>query len=134
MKKIFLILVISFVALVSNAQIKTKLIGKLNSTLNVTTEFKDNAGAIAEVAKNKETYKWLDGGVFNFAKDGKFTFKTKAGKIEKGRYSADDTRVKLIFDAESLPELNAYSPKLDGEKITLPFGVGMTKVNIELKK
>ncbi len=134
MKKLLFTVSICTFAAVLQGQIKSKLTGKLNSILNVTTEFTGNAGAIAEVAKNKETYKWLDGGVFDFTKDGKFSFKTKAGKTEKGRYSAEDTRVKLVFDTNGLPELNAYNPKVEGDKITLPFGVGMTKVNLELKK
>ena len=134
MKKIAILTLALFTSFSISAQVKTKLIGKLKSILNVTTEFTTNKGAVAEVAKNKETYKWLDGGEFNFNKVGTFTFKKKDGKTEKGRFSADDTRVKLIFDAESIPELNAYNPKLEGEKITLPFGIGMTKVNIILTK
>lgn len=114
--------------------IKEALNGTMKSKIEVTTEFTDNAFAVDEVAKNKELFRWMDGGTFTFVKAGTFTFKKKGQKTETGRYTADETRVKLIFDAEQLPELNAYNPQITETTVILPFGVGMTKVNLYLQR
>lgn len=129
--KIFITAVLLF-SLIINAQIAEKLIGKHTATVQVTTEFTDSQYAIAEVEKNSVNYKWL-AGVYHFKKDGTFTFTKQDKTIETGRFSADDTRVKLVFDAENLPELNAINPKITESVILVPFSMGMTKVNLLLR-
>lgn len=133
MRSLFFTLLLIF-STATKSPIKEALNGSLKSTIEVTTEFSDNAFAIEEVAKNKELFKWMNGGTFTFAKTGTFAFKKKGQKTETGRFSADETRVKLIFDAENLPELNAYNPQVNEKIIVLPFGVGMTKVNLYLHR
>lgn len=133
MRSLFFTLLLVF-STATKTPIKEALIGSLKSKIEVTTEFTDNAFAVEEVAKNKALFEWMDDGTFTFVKTGTFTFKKKGQKTETGRYSADETRVKLLFDAENLPELNAYNPQVNEKTIILPFGVGMTKVNLHLHR
>lgn len=133
MKSLFIPLLLVF-STATKSPIKEALIGSLKSKIEVTTEFSDNAFAVEEVAKNKALFEWMNGGTFTFVKTGTFTYKKKGQKTETGRYSADETHVKLIFDAENLPELNAYNPQVNDKTILLPFGVGMTKVNVYLHR
>lgn len=133
MKTLFFSLLIAL-QISSGSQIKEALKGTLSSKIEVTTEFTDNAFAVDEVAKNKELFEWMNSGTFTFSEEGTFTYKKKGQKTETGRFSADETRVKLIFDAENLPELNAYNPQVNGHTVILSFGIGMTKVNLHLQR
>ena len=133
MKKLKLITALLLFSLISQAQIAAKLQGKLKATLQVTTEFADSKFALDEVEKNKESYKWLEG-IYQFKEDGTFALTKQNKTIETGRFSADDTRIKLVFDAENLPELNAINPSETSGVISIPFSIGMTKVTILLKK
>lgn len=114
--------------------VKEALNGSMKSKIEVTTEFAESAYAVEEVAKNKAFFHWMDGGSFTFAKAGTFTYKKKGQETETGRFAADETRVKLVFDNTKLPELNAYNPQLNKTTVILPFGVGMTKVILYLQR
>lgn len=134
MKNIILALIFILFGCTANAQITNALTGKFTSKIVVTTAFTDSENANKQVAENIQKYNWLDASVFNFKKNDMFEVKLKSGKTEKGRYTADESRVILIFDNEEIEEFNTTTPKVDGKKIILPFGRQMTKVNIELIK
>lgn len=134
MKYLFVTLAFLFFTSNVNAQLKEKLNGKFTCKVVVTTEFTDFAEATKQVAENTQKYNWLDAGVFNFKKDDLFEVKLKSGKTEKGRFTASDTRVILLFDNEEIEEFNTTTPKVDDKKVILPFGRQLTKVNLELSK
>lgn len=108
--------------------------GKLKCKVFVKTEFTTFEEANKQVAENYEKYKWLHESVFNFKKNDLFEVKLKNGQIEKGRYTADDKRVILLFDNQEIEEFNTSTPTIDNNNILLPFGRGMTKVIFELSK
>jgi hypothetical protein len=134
MKNIILALTFTLFGFTANTQIKNTLIEKFTSKIIVTTEFSDSADANKQVLENTQKYNWLHDGVFKFKKDGLFELKLKNGKTEKGRYTAQDSRVILIFDNEEIEEFNTTKPRIEDNKIILPFGRQMTKVNLELNK
>lgn len=134
MKYLFVMLAFLFFTSIVNAQLKEKLNGKFTCKVVVTTEFTDFAEANNQIAENIQKYNWFDAGVFNFKKNDTFEVKLKTGKTEKGRFTASDTIVILLFDNQEIEEFNTTTPKVDGKKVILPFGRGMTKINIELSK
>lgn len=134
MKNLFVYCFLCICSLSLSSQVKSKLAGKLKCKVFIKTEFTTFEEANKQVAENYEKYKWLHESVFNFKKNDVFEVKLKNGQIEKGRYTADDTRVILLFDNQEIEEFNTSTPTIDNNNILLPFGRGMTKVIFELGK